>query len=617
MSDSLEKQQPQFFSCVIDSIGRLLSVGPLWETLFTSAKGIWIGELFIECMVTSQRENSRSFIEKILANQTGVLFKFDLPYADGTGSKKLNFIECQRLSKDHICLIFETTEETARMQFVDERDSDKIGIWNLNLKTNELKWSQSLFKIFDFSDSEMDGNPDLWEKRIHPDDRDRTVKFYHELVAKGRDISLRFRILVRRQNSDNRELKYILLTGVVDHDDSGKPVSVRGVMMEIDREQYNQHSQIDSTFNISDLFENLQVGMVIQNHEGRIIQFNKKALDILGLSETELLGRASIDPRWKTVNENGLPFPGESHPAMVSLRSGIALTDVPMGIRKSDGKLTWISINTTPVFENQTTKPTRVVATFTDVTERMRALNHLKDQSRAIVAEKQRFEHLIYGLNQTAIVSLTDLDGVITYANEMFCKISGYDESELIGRNHRVINSGIHPTEFFAEMWSTVLRGVVWRREICNKRKDGSLYWVDSTIVPLKNVDGRVQELMAIRFDVTAAKETKLKLLQASKMAALGEASAHLAHEVNTPLAVIISKVGKILKMMSDGELNTNLVSHEVEKVQKTANQISEIIKGLKHFSRSADKDLFQVCELDVVLKEVLVLCGERLDEEG
>jgi PAS domain S-box-containing protein len=199
----------------------------------------------------------------------------------------------------------------------------------------------------------------------------------------------------------------------------------------------------------------------------------------------------------------------------------------------------------------------------------------------------------------------------------MFCKISGYDESELIGRNHRVINSGIHPTEFFAEMWSTVLRGVVWRREICNKRKDGSLYWVDSTIVPLKNIDGRVQELMAIRFDVTAAKETKLKLLQASKMAALGEASAHLAHEVNTPLAVIISKVGKILRMLTEGEMNSNLISHEVEKVQKTAHQISEIIKGLKHFSRSADKDQFQVCDLDVVLKEVLVLCGERLDEEG
>ncbi|NWD77141.1 EAL domain-containing protein [Pseudomonas gingeri] len=109
-----------------------------------------------------------------------------------------------------------------------------------------------------------------------------------------------------------------------------------------------------------------------------------------------------------------------------------------------------------------------------------------------------------------AIFSETDLDGRITYVNDPFCVISGYSRDELLGQNHRILNSGYHPSEFFVDMWRTIALGRVWKGEVCNRAKDGSLYWVDSTMVPLLDeATGRVRKYVSIRFDVSE----KLRLL--------------------------------------------------------------------------------------------------------
>lgn len=111
-------------------------------------------------------------------------------------------------------------------------------------------------------------------------------------------------------------------------------------------------------------------------------------------------------------------------------------------------------------------------------------------------------------VDAAAIFSETDLEGRITHVNDQFCLISGYSREELLGKDHRMLSSGLHTADFFASMWRTIALGKVWKGEICNRAKDGTLYWVDSTMVPLLNDEtGRVQRYVSIRFDVSEKRQ--------------------------------------------------------------------------------------------------------------
>ncbi len=115
-------------------------------------------------------------------------------------------------------------------------------------------------------------------------------------------------------------------------------------------------------------------------------------------------------------------------------------------------------------------------------------------------------------LDQQAIVSVADRTGRISYVNSQFCDISGFSQDELIGQNHRILNSGENPKGFFADMWQQLAKGSVWHGEICNRAKDGSLYWVDTTIVPVRGHDDRIIRYVSIRYDITARKQDQANI---------------------------------------------------------------------------------------------------------
>ena len=161
----------------------------------------------------------------------------------------------------------------------------------------------------------------------------------------------------------------------------------------------------------------------------------------------------------------------------------------------------------------------------------MRDLVHQHDESqRDLQAALTDLAYQKFALDQHAIVSITNLAGDITYANDKLCEISGYTRSELLNKNHRIINSGVHPPEFFTNLWEMITAGMVWHGEICNRSKPGDLYWVDATIVPLADESGKPTMFIGIRTDITERKRME---------GSVKAAEARLRHITNTVPGVV------------------------------------------------------------------------------
>jgi PAS domain S-box-containing protein len=275
--------------------------------------------------------------------------------------------------------------------------------------------------------------------------------------------------------------------------------------------------------NLNDITDALNISSIvaITDPKGNITYVNEKFVEISQYAEGELLGqnhsilnsgyhsKEFFKEMWRTIG-SGRTWKGE-------IRN-----------RAKDGSFYWVDTTIVP-FLNKKGKPYQYVSIRTDITNRKTAEASLKNSLREVSDYK-------FAIDQAAIVAFTDEKGIIKSVNDKFVEISGYSREELIGSDHRLLNSGFHSKEFFKNLWRTIGSGKVWKGEIRNKAKDGSFYWVSTTIVPFLNENGKPYQYLAMRSDITERKQTEELLHRQDKLAAVGQLAAGVAHEIRNPL---------------------------------------------------------------------------------
>ncbi|NMF57609.1 PAS domain-containing protein [Pseudanabaena yagii] len=407
----------------------------------------------------------------------------------------------------------EQTKE--RLQLAIENSG--IGLWDWWVETGAVSLDRRWVEMLGYTLDELQPiSIETWRNNVHPEDLplaeivlDR--HFRHEIEVYEVEFRMRHKI---------GGWVWVLARGkVVEWGETRQPIRMIGTHSDITGRKQN----IEMLLQLNETLE--------ERVRNRTAELKQSEMRLREAQQIAHLGSWGLDVQTREITwsaeifrifglESDLPEPsyeeflnhfvGHDRDRLIqfidrAINEGEA-DEIDLQIRRDDGSLAYIFIKI-EVIKNDANQICRLFGIAMDISDRKQA----EIQQQQLFQELSAFK---LALDQTAIVATTDAQGAITYANEYFCKISGYSHDELMGQNHRLLKSGYHPYSFFQNMWRTIARGEVWRGEVCNRHKNGSLYWVDTTVVPFINAQGRPFKYLAIRYDITAKKLTQARLQQ-------------------------------------------------------------------------------------------------------
>jgi PAS domain S-box-containing protein len=353
------------------------------------------------------------------------------------------------------------------------------------------------------------------------------------------------------------------------------------------------------------LFEAAKDGILILDADtGRINDANPFLIRLLGFSHSEMIGKTvgELSPFKDVVSNQAMLERLQQH-------GYVRYEDLPLQTR--DGRHIAVEF-VSNVYQAGDQKV--IQCNIRDITERKRT----EDQLRASFKE---IGDLKSALDEHAITAITDPQGKITYVNDKFCAISKYSREELLGQDYRITNSGYHSRAFMRELWATIMQGKVWKGEIKNKAKDGSFYWVETTILPVLNEQGKPRQYVAIHTEITEHKAVEEKIQQLNveleqrvveRTAQLQTANKELeafsysvSHDLRAPLRHVLGFVD-MLRQDAGLSLSKGCLGH-LAKISQAAKQMGQLVDDLLSFSRLAQSDMRRTeVNLDRLVKEAL-----------
>ncbi|HEU5397170.1 MAG TPA: PAS domain S-box protein, partial [Verrucomicrobiae bacterium] len=303
-------------------------------------------------------------------------------------------------------------------------------------------------------------------------------------------------------------------------------------------------------------------GMVVQGVDGRIIAVNPAAEQIQGRTMAEMLGRTSDDPGWDAVRFDGTPFPGEEHPAMMTLRTGRSQSNVIMGIRQPGGERHWLSINSQPLRSAPEEPPYAVVTTFHDITEIRRAEEQIREQAQLLE------------LAQDAII-VRDLQNRILYWNKGAERIYGWSAGEVLAKPFgQLLHIGLFEYE---QARKAVMERGEWRGEMNTRSKGGLEVLIEARWTLVRDAAGAPKSVLAICTDITEKKKLENQFYRAQRLESLGTMASGIAHDLNNILTPLLVSVQLLKEKVKDDDGEKLLANLEIY-VRRGAGLVRQVL---------------------------------------
>jgi PAS domain S-box-containing protein len=474
-----------------------------------------------------------------------------------------------------------------------------VGIWDLDLKTKRIAWDAQMFVLYGVTPT-ADGKVDysVWAGALGPEELARQETIVRNEVIQSGASDQEFRI----QRYSDKALRIIQTSKLTVKNDAGEAIRIVGVNRDVTELRQNEAILRSSEERLSNIYRAMADGLVLQDDTARILECNPAAERILGLTRDQIMGRTSLDPRWRIVRSDGSPFPGEEHPAVVTIRTGRKVRNFEMGVLKPDGSVTWISINTEPLTVTSAGVH-EVICSFSDITER-------KNLEESVHHERELLRTVIDLLPSP--IYLKDRDSRFLMVNRALARCLAKDSpAQLVSLCDFDLFDPDVAAAFRADD-EAVLAGLPVRgKEETTVFPNGEKRTYMTTKVPFRDAQGNITGILGIGVDITERRQLQDSLalardeaLEASRLKS--EFLANMSHEIRTPMNGIVG----MSELLMDSPLDDD--QREMGSViQKSAESLLGIINDILDFSKiEAGKLRIEPAEMELraVVDDAIVL---------
>jgi PAS domain S-box-containing protein len=486
----------------------------------------------------------------------------------------------------------------------------KIGSWKHDLITNDSIWSKGHYEIFELEETPSDQLYNVARSRIHPDDRLILDEADKVVMETGSDFEITYRILF----PDNR-VKQIREIGKPYKNERGQIVALQGSIQDVTKEKIAELDLINSKKLLEESQSIAKIGSWKFDLITRDLKWSKGHYQIYDLEELP-------------SDQLLIAYRDRIHPDdLITLDNIVANTldtgaDLHYNYRLllPDGSLKYIvGIGIGNI--NDQGEVIGIQGTIQDITEKTLA-------EQIIIEKAKEINDVRSALDDSSIVTITDQKGIINFVNDKFCSISKYSKEELLGQYHYLDNPHYKLNKFIKNIWKVIANGQVWQGEIMNVAKDGSFYWVYSTIVPFLDNDGKPYQYIAISSDITEQKQAQKSLNNAltdleKKNKELDQFAYIVSHDLKAPLRAINNLSEWIMEDMPEMPAE---VSSNFGLLRGRVMRMENLINGVLDYSRigkvlienqltDLKKMLHQIVETIVPTEGYVVYIADNIPE--